>query len=65
VHAGLPAAEQGAPFLPGPVLAAPFDLIGPSVAPHYARLHPPQRAIEDPGDLVADVRAALDVAATG
>jgi cystathionine gamma-lyase len=27
-HAGLPAAEQGAPFLPGPVLAAPFHLAG-------------------------------------
>jgi cystathionine gamma-lyase len=27
-HAGLPAPEQGAPFLPGPVLAAPFHLSG-------------------------------------
>jgi cystathionine gamma-lyase len=27
-HAGLPAAEQGEPFLPGPVLAAPFHLAG-------------------------------------
>ena len=27
-HAGLPAPEQGAPFLPGPVLAAPFHLAG-------------------------------------
>jgi cystathionine gamma-lyase len=35
VHAGLPAAEQGAPFLPGPVLAAPFHLIGPSDASRY------------------------------
>jgi cystathionine gamma-lyase len=28
VRAGLPRAEQGAPFLPGPVLAAPFHLSG-------------------------------------
>ena len=35
VHAGLPAAEQGAPFLPGPVLAAPYHLSGPSDASRY------------------------------
>src|SRR5690349_4620138 len=35
VHAGLPAAEQGTPFLPGPVLAAPFHLQGPSDATRY------------------------------
>jgi cystathionine gamma-lyase len=28
VRAGLPDAEQGAPFLPGPVLAAPYHLMG-------------------------------------
>ena len=28
VHAGLPAAAQGEPFLPGPVFAAPFHLAG-------------------------------------
>lgn len=28
VHAGLPPAEQGRPFLPGPVFAAPFHLRG-------------------------------------
>ena len=28
VRAGLPEAEQGTPFLPGPVLAAPFHLRG-------------------------------------
>lgn len=28
VHSGLPPAEQGAPFLPGPVLAAPYHLSG-------------------------------------
>jgi len=32
VHAGLPPASQGAPFLPGPTLAAPYHLIGPSDA---------------------------------
>lgn len=35
VHAGLPPAEQGEPFLPGPVLAAPFHLSGPSDASRY------------------------------
>jgi cystathionine gamma-lyase len=28
VHAGLPEAEQGAPFLPGPTFAAPYHLAG-------------------------------------
>jgi cystathionine gamma-lyase len=28
VHAGLPPAQQGAPFLPGPTFAAPFHLAG-------------------------------------
>jgi len=36
VHAGLPAAEQGAPLMPGPVLAAPFHLQGPRDAAPYA-----------------------------
>jgi len=35
VHAGLPAAQQGTPFLPGPVLAAPFHLSGASDASQY------------------------------
>jgi cystathionine gamma-lyase len=35
VHAGLPPAQQGEPFLPGPVLAAPFHLSGPSDASLY------------------------------
>ena len=35
VHAGLPPAQQGEPFLPGPVLAAPFHLSGPSDASRY------------------------------
>ena len=35
VRAGLPAPEQGEPFLPGPVFAAPFHVTGdPSDAPH-------------------------------
>ena len=39
VHAGLPEAEQGEPFLPGPVFAAPFHLTGdPYAAPNsYTR----------------------------
>lgn len=35
VHAGLPHARQGEPFLPGPVLAAPYHLSGPSDASRY------------------------------
>ncbi len=35
VHAGLPAAAQGTPFLPGPTLAAPYHLIGPTDATPY------------------------------
>ena len=39
VHAGLPAPEQGEPFLPGPVFAAPYHLRGdPDDSPHlYGR----------------------------
>ena len=35
VHAGLPEPAQGAPFLPGPTLAAPYHLIGSSDASPY------------------------------
>jgi cystathionine gamma-lyase len=35
VHAGLVAAEQGAPLVPGPVLAAPFHLRGAADAAPY------------------------------
>jgi cystathionine gamma-lyase len=35
VHAGLPAARDGAPFLPGPTFAAPFHLAGPTDASPY------------------------------
>lgn len=37
VHAGVPAAQQGAPFLPGPVLAAPYHLAGDGDPRGYAR----------------------------
>ncbi len=39
VHAGMPAAEQGAPLVPGPVLAAPYHLSGDvdSASYGYAR----------------------------
>lgn len=37
VHAGIPAPQQGAPFLPGPVLAAPYHLAGPGDPSGYAR----------------------------
>jgi cystathionine gamma-lyase len=36
VHAGLPAGEQGEPFLPGPVFAAPFHLRGAVDAAPYS-----------------------------
>jgi cystathionine gamma-lyase len=35
IHAGRPAAEQGAPLLPGPVLAAPYHLRGDADASPY------------------------------
>src|SRR5438128_6960512 len=35
VHAGLPAAADGTPFLPGPTFAAPFHLAGPADASEY------------------------------
>jgi cystathionine gamma-lyase len=37
VHAGLPAPERGAPFLPGPVLAAPTHLSGDADPAGYGR----------------------------
>jgi cystathionine gamma-lyase len=39
VHAGIPPAEQGAPFLPGPTFAAPYHLAGdPATTPYgYGR----------------------------
>jgi cystathionine gamma-lyase len=43
VRAGLPAPEQGAPFLPGPTLAGPYHLTGdPVSSPYsYGRYHNP------------------------
>ena len=41
VHAGLPAAEQGEPFLPGPVLASSFHWSGEAGPQGYARDHHP------------------------
>ena len=35
IHAGVPEGEQGAPLLPGPVLAAPFHLRGDTDASEY------------------------------
>ncbi|MDP9345983.1 MAG: PLP-dependent transferase [Actinomycetota bacterium] len=35
VHAGLPEARDGTPFLPGPTFAAPFHLAGPADASAY------------------------------
>ena len=36
VHAGLPAPEQGEPFLPGPTFAAPYHLAGDKDAHRYS-----------------------------
>lgn len=54
VHAGLPAADQGQPFLPGPTFAAPFHAVGtPDDAPFtYGRYANPtweryERALAD------------------
>jgi cystathionine gamma-lyase len=43
VRAGLPPVEQGAPFLPGPVFAAPYHLAGdPATSAYtYGRFHNP------------------------
>lgn len=37
VHAGLPEAANGEPFLPGPAFAAPFHLSGPGAPEGYGR----------------------------
>jgi cystathionine gamma-lyase len=51
-HAGAPEAEQFAPFLPGPVLAAPYHLAGPGDPRGYGRYANPtweayERALGD------------------
>lgn len=45
VHAGLPAAEQGAPFLPGPMPASTFHWSGEAAPEGYARDHHPTVAL--------------------
>src|SRR5918912_2481780 len=73
VHAGLPPAEQGAPLLPGPVLAAPYHLRGAAdAAPYgYGRDENPtwthlERAIGelDGGEAVAFASGMAAVGAT-
>lgn len=62
VHAGLPAPQQGAPFLPGPVLAAPYHLAGdPADEPwQYGRFHNPTwTAYESALGELEDARAVL------
>ena len=44
VHAGLPSARDGEPFLPGPTFAAPFHLSGPGIPEGYARYANPTYA---------------------
>src|ERR671920_1145830 len=49
VHAGLPAPEPGAPFLPGPVFAAPYHLDpvqGPGADGYGRSDNPTRRALE-------------------
>ncbi len=45
VHAGLPPARDGEPFLPGPTFAAPFHLAGPGVPAGYGRYENPTYAL--------------------
>ncbi|MET0419414.1 MAG: PLP-dependent transferase, partial [Actinoplanes sp.] len=49
VHAGLPEAQVGEPFLPGPVFAAPYHLDpvdGPGVNGYARTEHPTRRGLE-------------------
>jgi cystathionine gamma-lyase len=62
VHAGLPDPEQGEPFLPGPVFAAPFHLTGdPEGSPHvYTRYgNPTWRRYEEAVGSLEDAQAVL------
>ena len=45
----MPAAEQGAPFLPGPVFAAPFHWAGDAAPEGYAREHNPTYSLLEAG----------------
>jgi cystathionine gamma-lyase len=62
VRAGLPEPEQGDPFLPGPVFAAPFHVTGdPYAAPHaYTRYgNPTWSRYEDAVGSLEDAEAVL------
>ena len=63
VHAGLPAPEVGQPFLPGPVLAAPYHLDpveGPGVNGYGRPDNPTRRALETAiGELEGGVTLAF------
>ena len=73
VHAGVPAAAQGEPLLPGPVLAAPFHLRGEKDAARYGYArdaNPTWSALEaalgalDGGETVAFASGMAAVSAT-
>ena len=62
IRAGLPEPEQGEPFLPGPVFAAPFHVTGdPYAAPHaYTRYgNPTWTHYEDAVGSLEDAEAVL------
>ncbi|HEX6714639.1 MAG TPA: PLP-dependent transferase [Thermoleophilaceae bacterium] len=68
VHAGLPEAEAGRPFLPGPVFAAPFHLPGddPHAAPFgYARDGHPTLALYEQAVAELDDATAATVFGSG
>lgn len=68
VHAGLPKAEAGQPFLPGPVFAAPFHLPGndPHAAPFgYARDGHPTLALYEQAVAELDSATAATVFGSG
>lgn len=68
VHAGLPEAEAGQPFLPGPVFAAPFHLPGddPYAAPFgYARDGHPTLALYEQAVAELDNAGAATVFGSG
>lgn len=61
VHAGLPGATNGEPFLPGPTFAAPFHLAGAAAPAGYARYANPTytRYEEALGELEGGVALAF------
>jgi cystathionine gamma-lyase len=67
VHAGLPAPEQGAPFLPGPVFAAPYHLTGDpeGVAYGYARYGNPTIAAYEAAIAQLEQATAVTAFASG